>query len=111
MKWLSIYRGYEIRHSTVRDGDGFARYDAEIKVGGEWHYASCEALDDDTVERDLDAFIGKLEAATHLSRQPQAAPQNGDHKWCASRDGHTRPLRTRRKAMNAIPSTSQNPQP
>ena len=64
MKWLSTYRGYEIRHSTVRDGDGFARYDAEIRVGGEWRFASCEALDDDTIERELDAFINELQAAS-----------------------------------------------
>ena len=83
MKWLSTYRGYEIRHSTVRDGDGFARYDAEIRVGGEWRFASCEALDDDTIERELDAFINKL-AAPHISRQPQTATQHGRHKWCGS---------------------------
>ena len=83
MKWVSTYRGYEIRHSTVRDGDGFARYDAEIMVDGEWRFASCEALDDATIERELDTFINKL-AAPHLSRQRQAATQNGRHKWCAS---------------------------
>ena len=100
MKWLSTYRGYEIRHSTVRDGDGFARYDAEIKVDGQWQFASSEALDDDTVERDLDTFIGKLEAAaTHLSRQPQAAAPFGDHKWC-SQKLDTRGPRVRGKGRN-----------
>ena len=82
MKWVSIHRGYEIRHSTVRDGDGFARYDAEISVGGEWRFASSEALDDETVQHDLDTFIDGIEAAaTQLPRQPQAATQIGDHKW------------------------------
>ena len=79
----STYRGYEIRHRTVRDGEGFPRYDAEINVDGEWQLASCEALDDETIEHDLDAFITKLEA-THFPRQPRAATQNGDHKWCSS---------------------------
>jgi hypothetical protein len=79
----SQYRGYEIRHRTVRDEEGFPRYDAEINVGGEWRLASWEALDDETMERDLDAFITKFEA-THFPRQAQAAAQNGDHKWCSS---------------------------
>ena len=96
MKWVSTYRGYEIRHSTVRDGDGFARYEAEIRVAGEWTFASSEALDDATVEYDLDAFIDGIEAAaTQLPRQQQAATQIGDHKWSASRDGQTRQPRTR----------------
>jgi len=82
MKWISAYRGYEIRHSTVRDGDGFARYEAEIMVGGEWRFASSEALDDDTVQHDLDAFIDGIEAAaTQLPRQPQAVAQNGERHW------------------------------
>lgn len=83
MSARSTYRGYEIRERTVRDGDGFARYDAEIMVRGQWTLASCEALDDETIERDLDTFIDGMEAP-HLSRQPQAARQNGDHKWCSS---------------------------
>ena len=77
------HRGYEIRHRTVRDGEGFPRYNAEINVRGVWQFASCEALDDETIERDLDDFITKLEAP-HLSRQARAATQNGDHKWCSS---------------------------
>ena len=82
MKWVSTYRGYEIRHCTVRDGDGFARYEAEIRVGGEWKFASSEALDDDTVQHDLNAFIDGIEAAaTQFPRQPQAAAHNGDRKW------------------------------
>ena len=85
MKWVSTYRGYDIRHSTVRDGDGFARYDAEIRVGGEWRFASSEALDDDTVQHDLDAFLDGIEAAaTQLPRQPRTTTHNGDHKWCSS---------------------------
>ena len=83
MKWLSTYRGYEIRHSTVRDGDGFARYDAEIKVDGHWQFASSEALDDDTVERDLDAFIERLiptlrepRAVRALARQAHLLPRS-----------------------------------
>ena len=79
----SAYRGYEIRHRTVRDEEGFPRYDAEINVDGEWQLASWEALDDETIERDLDAFITKLEAP-HFPRQTQAVAQNGDHKWCSS---------------------------
>ena len=90
----SAYRGYEIRYRTVHDGEGFPRYNAEINVNGAWQLASCEALDDDTIERDLDDFIISLEAP-HLSRQAQAATQNGEHKWCASRDGQTRQPRTR----------------
>jgi hypothetical protein len=79
----SAYRGYEIRYRTVRDGERFARYNAEINLCGVWLLASCEALDDETIERDLDDFITKLEAP-HLSRQARAATQNGDHKWCSS---------------------------
>ena len=82
MKWVSNYRGHEIRHSTVRDGDGFARYEAEVRVGGEWKFASSEALYDETVQHDLDAFIDGIEAtANHLPRQAQAAAQIGDRKW------------------------------
>ena len=85
MKWLSTYRGYEIRHSTVRDGDGFARYDAAIKVGGQWQFASSEALDDDTVERDLDAFIGKIEAPSDSFFAPIArALRKWSKIWCHS---------------------------
>ena len=96
MKWVSNYRGYEIRHSTVRDGDGFARYEAEVRVGGEWTFASSEALDDDTVQHDLDAFIDGMEtAAPHLPRQPQAAAQIGGRKMVITKNGHTRAARTR----------------
>ena len=83
MSARSTYRGYEIRERTVRDGEGFARYDAEIMVRARWMLASCEALDDETIERDLDAFINALEAP-HLSRQAQAATQNGEQIWCSS---------------------------
>ena len=78
MKWVSTYRGYEIRHSTVRDGDGFARYDAEIRVGGEWTFASCEALDDATIERELDAFINKLAARGLVERRPSKSDRRSN---------------------------------
>ena len=83
MSARSTYRGYEIRERTVRDGDGFARYDAEIMVRGQWMLASCEALDDETIERDLDGFIDGMEEP-HLSRQAQAVTQNGEQIWCSS---------------------------
>lgn len=88
MNARSSFRGYEIRYRTVRDGEG--------------QLASCEALDDETVHRDLDAFIRELEAP-QLSRQPKAVTQFGDNKWCASRDGHTRG-RWRGKGRNLNPS-------
>ena len=84
MSARSTYRGYEIRERTVRDGEGFARFDAEIMVRGQWMLASCEALDDETIERDLDAFIEGL-SLRQLPPRPAPTTTPGAPAWMRTR--------------------------